>query len=84
MASSRLTAPCVLVVVLAVQVSELPGRWNEPAQKRVRVRVHHVIGEPGERDDRLDGRARRIGAAQRAIEQRPVDVALQRAVLGAR
>ena len=30
--------------------------------------------EAGERDARLDRRAGRIGAAQRAVEQRPVDV----------
>ena len=47
----------------------------------VRQRVHHVIGEPGERDHGLHGRARRIGSAQRAVEQRTVDVVLQDAVL---
>jgi hypothetical protein len=37
--------------------------------------------QPGQRQHRLDGRAGRVLAAQGAVEQRLVDVVLQRAVL---
>src|ERR1700730_4816144 len=48
------------------------------------VRVHQVISEAGERNDRLDRRAGRIDAAHRTVEQRGVYVIFERAVLGSR
>ena len=47
------------------------------------LRLDHVVLERRERDERLDRRARRIGAAQRAVEQRLVRVLGERDVFGA-
>src|SRR5438034_979383 len=71
-----------VMLVVVFTVDEGAARQMERAGAvAVRQRVHHVIGEPGECDHRLHGRARRIGSAQRAVEQRAVDVVLQGAVL---
>ena len=59
-----------------------PGNWKAPRQSLRRVGVDDAVLERGERDQRLDRRARRVLAAQRAVEQRDVDVLRQCCVLG--
>ena len=46
--------------------------------------IHHAIVQTRQRDHRLDGRAGRVGATQRAVEQRLVDIVGQRGVLSTR
>jgi hypothetical protein len=43
-----------------------------------------VIGERDQTQDRLDGRAGRVGAAQRAVEQRLLDIVVERRQFTAR
>ncbi len=59
------------------------GQVEHAGAELLAVRVHQVVGQGGQRERGLDRRARRIGAAQRAIEQRLVDVVGQRRVLAA-
>ena len=47
------------------------------------IRGHDAIGQSRHPQHRLDRRAGRIDAAQRAIEQRQVDVGFQFAIFGA-
>ena len=71
----------MLVVVLAEHVCAV-RQMEGAGAVAVSLGIHHVVGERGERDHRLHGRARRVGAAERPIEEWPVDVGLQRTELG--
>ena len=58
------------------------ARQTEMAGAENRLfRGHDAVLECGQREERLDGRAGRIGAAQGTVDQGLVDIALQRLVL---
>ena len=57
-----------------------PGNCSTPRQKRVVVRRHDAVLQRGQRDERLDRRARRVDAAQRAVDTAACRCCPQRAV----
>ena len=70
-------AAVVPVAVLVVEVGQLEiARIEDPRGRRDGAGI-----QPGDGHHRLDGRARRVEAAQRTVEQRPVDGITQFGVL---
>ena len=73
-------------VAAALPVAETMAAARQRIPTRAgtgRGRCHETVLETRECDHRLDRRARRIGAAQRAVEQRTVQILVERRELGA-